>query len=118
VSRLAGSPFSQSNFRGAIGIAVGASFWLRLSKAAGPGLLVSVGYMDPGNWATDIAAGSRYGYGLLWVVLLSSLAAIQAKEMAVRYSVTAIREPAITGHRKGLLHNPVGAPGPTVLRQG
>jgi manganese transport protein len=43
-------------------------------RVAGPGLLVSVGYMDPGNWATDIEAGSRYGTSLLFVVVLSSLA--------------------------------------------
>jgi manganese transport protein len=45
-------------------------------RFAGPGLLISVGYMDPGNWATDIAAGSQFGYSLLSAVVLSSLAAI------------------------------------------
>ena len=42
----------------------------------GPGFLVSVGYMDPGNWATDLAGGSQFGYALLWVILLSNLMAI------------------------------------------
>lgn len=51
---------------------------------AGPGLLVSVGYMDPGNWATDIEAGSTYGYGLSWMVMLSSLAAILLQTSSVR----------------------------------
>ncbi len=53
-------------------------------RMAGPGLLVSVGYMDPGNWATDIGAGSTYGYALLWVVLASSLAAILLQTLSVR----------------------------------
>ena len=40
---------------------------------AGPAFMVSVGYMDPGNWATDLAGGSQYGYALLWVILVSNL---------------------------------------------
>jgi manganese transport protein len=56
---------------------------------AGPGLLVSVGYMDPGNWATDIEAGSTYGYALLWVVLVSSLAAILLQTLSVRLGLVA-----------------------------
>ena len=51
-------------------------FWRTLLAFAGPGLLVSVGYMDPGNWATDLAAGSRFGYQLLWVLLLSTVALV------------------------------------------
>src|SRR5215211_6115155 len=53
-----------------------ASFWRQYRAFAGPALLVSVGYMDPGNWATDLAGGASYKYGLLWVVALSSLMAI------------------------------------------
>ena len=45
-------------------------------RVLGPGYLVAVGYMDPGNWATDLAAGSNYGYKLLWVVGVSSLMAM------------------------------------------
>jgi manganese transport protein len=56
---------------------------------AGPGLLVSVGYMDPGNWATDIEAGSRYGFALLWVVLLSSLAAMLLQTLSLRLGLAA-----------------------------
>ncbi|MEA2551871.1 MAG: manganese transport protein, partial [Fimbriimonadaceae bacterium] len=56
---------------------VGASSWLRRFLAfSGPAYLVSVGYMDPGNWATDLKGGSQYGYKLLWVILLSNLMAI------------------------------------------
>ena len=57
--------------------------WLRrLLAFAGPGYLVSVGYMDPGNWATDLAGGSRYGYTLLSVIMLSNLMAILLQALA------------------------------------
>ena len=46
------------------------AFWRKLLAFAGPGYLVAVGYMDPGNWATDLAGGARFGYALLWVILL------------------------------------------------
>ncbi len=59
---------------------------------AGPGLLVSVGYMDPGNWATDIAAGSQFGYALLWVVLLSSLTAILLQTLSLRLGLVAQKD--------------------------
>ncbi len=48
------------------------SFWRKMLAYAGPGYLVSVGYMDPGNWATDIAGGSKFGYTLLSVIMLSN----------------------------------------------
>ena len=51
-------------------------FWRKMLAFAGPGYLVAVGYMDPGNWATDLAGGSRYGYTLLSVIMLSNLMAI------------------------------------------
>jgi len=59
--------------------------WLRRFFAyAGPGYLVSVGYMDPGNWGTDIAGGARYGYTLLWVVLASNLMAMLLQTLCAR----------------------------------
>ena len=58
-------------------------------RIAGPGLLVSVGYMDPGTWATDIEAGSKYGYALLWVVLASSLAAVLLQTLSLRLGLVA-----------------------------
>ena len=61
-------------------------------RFAGPGLLVAVGYMDPGNWATDIEAGSRYGYALLFVVALSSCAAIVLQTLAARLGVASGRD--------------------------
>jgi manganese transport protein len=62
-------------------------FWRKLLAYAGPGYLVSVGYMDPGNWATDIASGSRFGYQLLSVVLLSNLMAVVLQSLCVRLGV-------------------------------
>ncbi|MBH8563372.1 Nramp family divalent metal transporter [Nostoc sp. CENA67] len=63
------------------------SFWRKMLAYAGPGYLVSVGYMDPGNWATDIAGGAKFGYTLLTVVLLSNLMAILLQALCVRLSV-------------------------------
>ena len=54
----------------------GVSFWRKVLAFAGPGYLVAVGYMDPGNWATDLAGGARFGYTLLCVILISNLMAI------------------------------------------
>lgn len=70
----------------------GTSFWRKLLAFAGPGYLVSVGYMDPGNWATDIAGGSRFGYTLLSVVLLSNLMAILLQSLCVRLGVATERD--------------------------
>ena len=58
--------------------------WKRFLAFAGPGFLVSVGYMDPGNWATDLAGGSRFGYALLWVILASNLMAILLQTLCAR----------------------------------
>src|ERR1041385_530124 len=54
----------------------GAGFWRQIKAFAGPALLVSVGYMDPGNWGPDLQGGASYRYGLLWVVAASSIMAI------------------------------------------
>jgi manganese transport protein len=59
----------------------------RLWAFVGPAVLVSVGYMDPGNWATDLEAGSRFGYQLLWVLLASNLAAVLLQTLAARLGV-------------------------------
>jgi manganese transport protein len=87
--RTATAPFCPSEVRHSVGVPTSSSFWRRLLSIAGPGLLVSVGYMDPGNWATDIEAGSRYGYALLFVVLLSSLAAMLLQTLALRLGLVA-----------------------------
>jgi manganese transport protein len=64
-----------------------AGFWQHWRAFAGPALLVSVGYMDPGNWGTDLLAGARYKYDLLWVVALASLMAIFMQILAARLGV-------------------------------
>src|SRR6476469_2649676 len=64
-----------------------AGFWRTWRAFAGPALLVSVGYMDPGNWGTDLQGGARYKYALLWVVALASLMAIFMQVLAARLGV-------------------------------
>ncbi len=67
--------------------------WLRrLLAFAGPGYMISVGYMDPGNWATDIAGGSRFGYTLLAVILLSNIMAILLQALAARLGIATDRD--------------------------
>ena len=61
--------------------------WSDALRMFGPAYLVAVGYMDPGNWATDLAAGSRYGYGLLWVVAASSLMAMVLQSLCCRLGI-------------------------------
>lgn len=78
---------SLSEVHRTIAIPEGKGFWRKMLAYAGPGYLVSVGYMDPGNWATDIAAGSRFGYSLLSVVLLSNLMAVLLQSLCVRLGV-------------------------------
>ena len=63
------------------------TWWRRFLAFSGPALLVSVGYMDPGNWGTDLQGGAEYRYNLLWVVGLSSLMAVIMQVIAARLSV-------------------------------
>jgi manganese transport protein len=63
------------------------AFWRRLLAFAGPAYLVSVGYMDPGNWATDIAAGSKFGYALIWVLVMSNLMAVLLQSLSARLGI-------------------------------
>jgi manganese transport protein len=67
-------------------------FWRKLAAYAGPGFLVSVGYMDPGNWATDLAGGAKFGYSLLSVILLSNLMAILLQALCVKLGVATGRD--------------------------
>ncbi len=66
--------------------------WRRLLSFVGPGFLIAVGYMDPGNWATDLAAGSRYGYALLFVVMVSNLMAILLQSLALKLGIATERD--------------------------
>src|SRR5438445_8332819 len=74
-----------------------AGFWRQYRAFAGPALLVSVGYMDPGNWATDLQGGARYKYDLLWVVALSSLMAIVLQVCSARLGVVTGKDLAQAG---------------------
>jgi manganese transport protein len=67
----------------------GAGFWRKVLAFSGPGFLVAVGYMDPGNWATDIAGGSRFAYQLLFVLMMSNLIAILVQALASRLGIVA-----------------------------
>jgi len=77
---------------GSIAIPLGGHWFRRLLAFAGPGYLVSVGYMDPGNWATDLAGGSKFGYTLLSVILISNLMAILLQALAARLGIATDRD--------------------------
>src|SRR5258706_6658599 len=68
------------------------SFWRRMFAFSGPAYLVSVGYMDPGNWATDLEGGARFGYQLLWVLVLSNVMAILLQTISARLGIVTQRD--------------------------
>src|SRR6187401_2904129 len=90
--RLPSSTLSLPEVHGSVAIPENAGFWRKLFAFAGPGYLVAVGYMDPGNWATDLAGGARYGYTLLSVILISNLMAILLQALAVRLGIGSGRD--------------------------
>ncbi|HEX7342734.1 MAG TPA: Nramp family divalent metal transporter, partial [bacterium] len=67
-------------------------FWRRMFAFAGPAYLISVGYMDPGNWATDLAGGSKYGYTLIWVLLMSNAMAVLLQALSARLGIVRGRD--------------------------
>src|SRR5256714_6005309 len=73
-------------------IAPGAGFWRKMLAFSGPGYLVAVGYMDPGNWATDLAGGSAFGYRLLCVILISNLMAILLQSLCAKLGIVTGRD--------------------------
>ena len=75
-----------------ISFAQDAGFWRKMLAFSGPGYLVAVGYMDPGNWATDLAGGSQFGYTLLSVILLSNLMAILLQSLCARLGIVTGRD--------------------------
>ncbi|MEO5934272.1 MAG: Nramp family divalent metal transporter [Duganella sp.] len=89
------APFCPSEVAGTIEVPQGDPFWKKVLRFAGPGLLVSVGYMDPGNWATAIQGGSQFGYQLLFVVVLSSLAAIVLQCLSMRLGIVTGKDLAV-----------------------
>ena len=74
-------------------------YWRRLLGFLGPGFIISVGYMDPGNWATDIAGGSRFGYTLLFVIMASNLMAILLQSLSLKLGIATDRDLAQICHQ-------------------
>ena len=83
---------SLSNLNESVSIKDDASFLKRLFTFSGPAFMVAVGYMDPGNWATDIAGGSQFGYKLIWVILLSNILAILFQTLSARLGIVTGRD--------------------------
>jgi len=77
---------------GSIAVPHEAGYWRKMAAFAGPGYLVAVGYMDPGNWATDLAGGARFGYTLLSVIMISNLMAILLQALAARLGIASGRD--------------------------
>lgn len=75
-----------------INIPKNAGFWRKLMAFTGPGMMVAVGYMDPGNWATDIAGGAQFGYTLLSVILISNIFAIILQHLSLKLGIVAERD--------------------------
>src|SRR5881296_3673925 len=90
--RFTGTSVSLPEVHGSIPVPVGAGFWRKMFAFAGPGYLVAVGYMDPGNWATDLAGGAQYGYTLLSVIMISNLMAILLQALAARLGIASGRD--------------------------
>src|ERR1700722_17403999 len=84
-------PRSLADVHGSVGTA-DLSFWRRIFAFAGPAYLVSVGYMDPGNWATDLEGGARFGYRLLWVLVMSNAMAILLQTLSARLGIVSGRD--------------------------
>ena len=75
-----------------INVPFNGSFWKKLLAFTGPGLMVAVGYMDPGNWATDIAGGARFGYTLISVILISNIFAIFLQHLSLKLGIVTGRD--------------------------
>jgi manganese transport protein len=78
---------SLSEVHGSVSISKNYGMIKRFLAFAGPAYLISVGYMDPGNWATDIEGGSRFGYQLLWVILMSNAMAVLLQTLSARLGI-------------------------------
>src|SRR5438876_10203825 len=90
--RLPRGANSLPEVHGSIAVPHDAGFWRKLFAFAGPGYLVAVGYMDPGNWATDLAGGARYGYTLRSVIVISNFMAILLQALAARLGIASGRD--------------------------
>jgi manganese transport protein len=83
---------SLSEVHGSINVPTTGGFWKKFSAFIGPGLMVAVGYMDPGNWATDIAGGAKFGYTLLSVILISNLFAMLLQHLSLKLGIATGRD--------------------------
>ncbi|MBI3191172.1 MAG: Nramp family divalent metal transporter, partial [Pedosphaera parvula] len=90
--RLPSHSPSLSEVNSSIAVPKGISFWRKLLAFSGPGYLVAVGYMDPGNWATDLAGGSAFGYTLLSVIMISNLMAILLQSLSAKLGIVTGRD--------------------------
>ena len=90
--RLPAGSNSLPEVHGSIAVPHTAGFWKKMLAFAGPGYLVAVGYMDPGNWATDLAGGAQFGYTLLSVIMISNLMAILLQALALRLGIASGRD--------------------------
>src|ERR1051325_3512019 len=90
--RLARSMPSLPEVFSSIHVPVTGSFWRKMLAFIGPGLMVSVGYMDPGNWATDLAGGAQFGYLLLSVILISNFMAILLQHLSLKLGIATGRD--------------------------
>src|SRR6266700_1212775 len=90
--RQPASQVSLSEVHRSVLVPATASFWKKLLAFSGPGFLVAVGYMDPGNWATDLAGGAKFGYTLLSVIMISNLMAILLQHLCIKLGVVTGRD--------------------------
>src|SRR6202453_389236 len=92
VTRTVSAEPSLPEVHSSVSISHSSFYWRRLLGFLGPGFLISVGYMDPGNWATDIAGGSRFGYTLLFVIMASNLMAVLLQSLSLKLGVATERD--------------------------
>src|ERR1700744_2443847 len=90
--RLPSSGVSLPEVHGSIAIPRGAGFWRKMLAFSGPGYLVAVGYMDPGNWATDLAGGAKFGYTPLSGVMVANFMATLLQHLCIKVGIATNRD--------------------------
>src|SRR3954471_22681917 len=90
--RRGGQSVSLPEVHRTIAVPANATFWRKCLAFAGPGFLVAVGYMDPGNWATDLTGGAKFGYTLLAVVMVSNFMAILLQHLCIKLGIATGRD--------------------------
>src|SRR5215469_2077650 len=90
--RKPAEPVSLPEVHRSVVVPVTASFWRKLFAFSGPGFLIAVGYMDPGNWATDLAGGAQFGYTLLFIIMLSNLMAVLLQHLSIKLGIATGRD--------------------------